>query len=648
MSRLSFGPDDEDEFFSARDRVMEEFEAWLAENRDAHDGELVADARVFVDWRWGYSSGELDRYGDADIAEFLLEWCPRKLSAPQEAAFGLCRSVAAFIEFMSASGRLHGGAARAARLMTLAEELAPEAYEAMGDESNFGAAKSMFGEIALPDGADSLDELQSLLDQKMEAFNALPFDERRRLTDRFFEPAAPELYELPFVHVPPSPADIEDSARRSPVVAKFEALRQYLGESGRALTPKGNIKLADSKALVELLDTGDEFDPTYNGLAMKTRSSDQLRRLTFLVEWALECRVVRRVKARLVPVKTWAKVPVLERAERAYGALIVLGPLRRFYDFSSWLDEIDEFLDDGIPHWLATLLPAEDEREFDVFVELALTAATERIDDLMPDWPGDLDRTVARRMALIFELLVWSGVVEWDGREQVAEPYFGTRSAHGVVRLTSLGHHLVPGQLSGAGYRLRSIPDLATASATELLDALKMAGLELDDAIARWQPDAPATQRARMLVDAILPAGSAEARLRGFSALQVIGPDAAAPFVRQLLDSPVAGHAALFLLQTGQASDAEVGVFLDIGPMVDILSTVLDEPDALCELFLSSTRSADALEMITTMWRHPQPETLAVLQSLGKHLPEKHLAKAARKAVMQHRSWMANRGEPVG
>jgi hypothetical protein len=86
-------------------------------------------------------------------------------------------------------------------------------------------------------------------------------------------------------------------------------------------------------------------------------------------------------------------------------------------------------------------------------------------------------------------------------------------------------------------------------------------------------------------------------------------------------------------------------MFLDVGPMIDILATVLDEPEVMCELFSNSMREVDGLGMIESMWRHPQPETLAVLETLGRHLPDKHLAKAARKAVFQHRSWMANRDD---
>ena len=48
--------------------------------------------------------------------------------------------------------------------------------------------------------------------------------------------------------------------------------------------------------------------------------------------------------------------------------------------------------------------------------------------------------------------------------------------------------------------------------------------------------------------------------------------------------------------------------------------------------------------MLEFFGRHPAPETAAVLDVLGRHLPDRALAKQARKAAFKHRSWMANGG----
>ena len=52
----------------------------------------------------------------------------------------------------------------------------------------------------------------------------------------------------------------------------------------------------------------------------------------------------------------------------------------------------------------------------------------------------------------------------------------------------------------------------------------------------------------------------------------------------------------------------------------------------------------DPEAMLEFFWRHRAPETAAVLDVLGQHLPDRKLAKQARKAAMRHRSWLANQG----
>ena len=108
-------------------------------------------------------------------------------------------------------------------------------------------------------------------------------------------------------------------------------------------------------------------------------------------------------------------------------------------------------------------------------------------------------------------------------------------------------------------------------------------------------------------------------------------------------DCTAAAHAALYLLSRGLADEAEVGGLIDIGVFVDVLTASLDEPDELCEMFSAAPHSADQYAALEQMWRHASPHTAAVLDALGQHHPDRKLAKAARKAAIKHRSWMANR-----
>ncbi|GFH38818.1 plasmid pRiA4b ORF-3 family protein [Streptomyces pacificus] len=83
---------------------------------------------------------------------------------------------------------------------------------------------------------------------------------------------------------------------------QVRALVGWVG-TGRKLTQTGRVTLADARALVELLDTGDRMDPVIGDRTFKTKSSEELYRLTLLVEWAKAARLLRTVGGRLLPVK---------------------------------------------------------------------------------------------------------------------------------------------------------------------------------------------------------------------------------------------------------------------------------------------------------------------------------------------------------
>ena len=649
MARLRFGPDDEAEFFATRDRLLEEYGGWLRESRGAAvpgDGrDLAADATVLLDWRWGYSSGELDRFEPADMHEFLVEWCPRKVSAPPEFIGDIAAAAKGFVEFMAATGRLEGGASSAARSMVAIDELIPDAMQAMADPSNFGMAKSLFGgSFPDPDELGSEAELQAYLERRMEEFNALPFEERKALTDPSFDPT-PTLRELPFVHVPPSPEAVETSAAETPVLELFERLRTHLGERGAPLTTKGNLKLDDARALVGLLGTDDVVDPEFGDRTFRTSSSEELEELTFLVDWAKDAGAVRVVKGRMLPVKAWAGRSTLDNAERCFEQLVEPGPLFRRFRFSSFLDDLNDLLDSGVLHWLTMLLAPGAEIPFDAFVEIATDEAHHQLDDIIPPLLRDhLEGTIVRQVSAAFDALVTAGVVEWPDRRDERPEVGPSLWIGGTLHLTPLGRHLVPRHVERIGFTLRSVDDPATASAVELVEILATSALDPSDVAPRWRADVPDADRVAEVVDAIVAAQSAHHRLTAIRLLRCLDRDeVAAPYVRQLLDSPVAGHAAMYLLEQGLADPEEVGSFLDEAPLIDLLSTLVDEPELLSDMFLRAVEATgDGEALLTQMWRHTMPETLEVLEALGHHLPDKRLAKTARKSVMQHRSHMAN------
>lgn len=653
MDRLRFDIDDSDEFEAARDRLVDEYAAWLRANRGPSDHELADDIGVFLDWRWSYSSGELDRYAPGELHEFFVEWCPRKLSAPPEIIVDLSRSVSGFMEFMAATDRLDGGPGAAARLIVTTEELVPEAMAAMADPANFGMAKSLFGS-ALSDaieGAGSDEELQAILEQAMTEFNALPEDERRAATDRFVQPPQ-MLRELPFLNIAPRPDEVAASAASAPVLERFARLRQRLTADGRTGFPvdeDGELELEDALELARALETGDVIDPTIGDRTIPTEASSELIGVSAMIAWAELAGATEVEEGEdadvMIPSGSWDDLSPLEQTEQAFEALVDVGPLALRGVGAPGMEEIEELLDDGVLHWMAMLLPQRAAAPFEFILDVATEAARHRID---PRADATLARflptIVHRHVSTILDALVVAGVLAWNDRELHQSPAMMDLYDGGELELTPLGRHLLPRFLDRAGYSVRTVDDPFAVPADDLLELLMTSDLEPAELAQGWWADRPDDERVRAVVDAILAATEAERRIAGFAALGRLGrPEVAAPMVRQLLDSPVAGHAALFLLEHGLATEDEVGEFYDEGPLIDILATVTRDPEVMVRLFLKAgDRPGGAEALLRSMWRQPAAETAMVLETLGRHLPDKRLAKAARKALVQHRSWMAD------
>ena len=96
--------------------------------------------------------------------------------------------------------------------------------------------------------------------------------------------------------------DFEAAAQRAKLTGQVRSFLDWLGE-GRKLTQSGRIGMADARYLVEFLGTGDVIDPEIGGTVFKTRSSEELRYLTMIVEWAKAARLIRVTGIRLTPVK---------------------------------------------------------------------------------------------------------------------------------------------------------------------------------------------------------------------------------------------------------------------------------------------------------------------------------------------------------
>jgi len=300
--RMLFGPDDEDGFFAARESLVDRFERWLVAEGLAGDEapEIAANAGLALEWKWGYGDGHLGRWRNGDITEFLLVWCPRKVSVPAANSLAIPGAVAALVTFLGAEGLLMRESSSVSELAGTVARVADEFVAAMGDSSKFGLAKSLFAGAA-GEGVDLTDSESA--ERWMAEINDRPEEERRRIiSDTALNLPPPlERPQLPPM-VMPEDADVAASKAAAPILRTFATLAEFVGD-GRKLTQTGKLTLADARVLVDRLGTGDAFDPQIGDRTFKTKTSAELPRLRLVFAWARKAGVVRVAHGRIIATK---------------------------------------------------------------------------------------------------------------------------------------------------------------------------------------------------------------------------------------------------------------------------------------------------------------------------------------------------------
>lgn len=105
------------------------------------------------------------------------------------------------------------------------------------------------------------------------------------------------------------PDGVQDAAAAVVWPARVAEFTRWVGEgpaSGRKLTQAGRLTMADARALVERLGTGDVIDPVIGDQTFRTKSSEELTELQAALAWARAVGLVRRRGNALVAVKKHA------------------------------------------------------------------------------------------------------------------------------------------------------------------------------------------------------------------------------------------------------------------------------------------------------------------------------------------------------
>ncbi len=644
--QLQIGDDDEAGFERARDWLLDGFGRWLRgtarPGQEAPD-DAVSDAGLALDWKFGYGDGHLGRWTADDINEFLLGWCPRKLSVSQEECAAIPASIASFTDYLAARGLLAPGSGTATALGAAATDVTAEFVAEMGNPASFGMAKALFAGAA-EYGYDVTDKAG--LAEWMERFNSLGDQEREAIlpdgAPSAGGAAAPPQRPLPPVALPPDEV-IEASRAAAPVAGMFARLAAF-AEAGRRLTPNGNLTLADARQLVSLLGTGDVTDPAIGGRVFKTRSSAELPRLSLVIKWARKAGVVRVLHGKVVVTKRGLTVADDPGGifDKALDTILAIGPVTGQTPPGAWArwPEIDQTIDAIAVHLLIPPYMAGGPVPLAEITDLATRVITEGL--YFGQDPGDyVIRHLGWDIARLADAMELAGVLRRTGTSGEDEELNVTRPG-GEVELTPAGLCALRVRLAAAGYDTPAAGRLAASSAAGLITGIDPADPRSSAAeVDAWLQRRTTDQALAELANAAGQTGDPAVQYLAIAIMTDIGSEAAAPHIRRLAGERAArGPALCWLVDHDLLASHELYDQGDLDGFCAVLASRLltAGPAGMLEcLALAGDEAAQAL-LASELGTSPAAPAEAVLEGIGRNHPAKTVAKAARKALFLRRS----------
>jgi hypothetical protein len=628
---MRFARTDEDAFRERRQWLVDDYAAWLPE--PVSTGVDPHDFGMLLEWKWSAGDGDLARWSREELEEFLFDWCPRQLHVPADRVRVVPIAVAMGMSYLADRSLLHPDSDVVDDLVECAANGIDDFEQAMSDPSGSGMTKSILTAMGVDDET-VLDEAR--LQQVMDDFNALPYDERKAITDPSMSDEGPPS--LGPVRMP-SRAAVEESAAAAPVLAAFGTIADYLAAPGKVLTAKGNLKLADAQALADLLGTGESVEDDIGGQMFQKKSSTQFVVLDHLQWWAREVGAVRRRTNRLVGVKAWQervrKDPVRELTA-AFDVLLDYGCL---VSLTGYPGRLDEWLDTAVPGMLARLLAAGAPTEYAEVHDACLEAT--RIEGLVEFYPGELGWALDRQLSVLER----AGVLEQQGAVYTPREYAGHDRSGGQVSLTPAGVHIAVEVLRRYGVDVVCLPPTEEMTADDLASLVNDAGLSAEEwwrTVEDWVGSRPDRDRAfAELVDRLardplrlaLAVGVSPAGLR----------DPLEPPLRALADHPthpdsVAGSVALNWLFTNDLVDiGSIPPERVLDSMIDIF-TIDDDDQGVVDLVMQGRSVREQLDLVGAVSGRDRPGTERFLDALGRLHPDKTVGKAARKELFRTRS----------
>ncbi|WP_406499241.1 hypothetical protein OG936_31165 [Streptomyces sp. NBC_00846] len=294
--RMFFAPEETEEYEAARSLLIHRMGQWARERGESMDPFVVETA---LDYRHrGTCDGRLGLWEPRHIEEYLLDWLPRTVTVlPGEEPADAPGTLAVLLRYLDAMGLSDPRGASQAENLAAIENLVPRYVPAMADRGRWGMAK-FWAVTAAEQGVDIQDPaaLEHFVEQAQR--DKVPYD--RDVLDQVMRnhltrgPAAVTRAEPQLPVLLPGEKELRARADTSRALRWMRGIADWAGREGRVLTATGSLRMADARALVAELGTGDAVETV--------RSSTQLPRLALAVEWAKKARLVRVAKGRLYAV----------------------------------------------------------------------------------------------------------------------------------------------------------------------------------------------------------------------------------------------------------------------------------------------------------------------------------------------------------
>lgn len=632
---LVFGPDDQEGFEAARDWIVTRFEK-------AHSGGFGQVAAQVLDFKWGYLDGDLDHWSPEDVEEILLGLYPAKVMLDAAEIADVPVGFAALLRFLHHDRLGHEPPLEV--LADLVERLASRFHAAMNDEDNWSFGKRMWS-TAVADGVDLSDEAG--MGRWVEQFNQRSLAERDQILGRLpstrHGSGSAMIGSLAPV-VLPSNDELRAMAAGTVIVRRLIRLVDFIG-AARAVTDKGNLKLADGKKLVALLETDDRVDTEIGDHVFKTRSSEDLSDVDFTYRLALAANMLAVDGGKVGPGSNayWAPDAPLDICYAAFLVLLQLvGPTRHHYRKHNYgWDWFAEELDRQLAPMMLELYRHRDPYDIADLVEQAWHDLNATFD--LSDVPADKLEfhrgLVGSSLRDALDRLAEVGVVVIADEIRSPTRYGGSDRSGGTVRVAPLGLWAVQRMAS----RITDAPvvgALRSSSAAELLSA----AADLSEDVARGEINAWIEDHGRNSAGELCGAiRDADETGRGlaFRALLHIGIDAADAVATMADDPELAAFVTVWRVDTLTARPDEMDRSGDPEGWVRLLHTVVElwGPQAAAAAWAVPAAGAPGIDaMLDIAWRMKGQRTEDVLAAIGGHHPDKHIAKAARKAMFKHRS----------